>query len=198
MIWSLLAGLLAVSAFAISYRFRERFSPGIVLLVALPITALLMLANQSGGSGVEAATAEETFDLSGKLFGIDGKPVDVTEYEGKIIFMNFWATWCGPCRAEMPSMAKLYEELKEQGLVMVAITDESPEPVRKYLEKSPYPFPILLDPEAILFRRLRVRGLPTTFVFNDKNELVLEHVGGYNWSTPDLVAEFRRMLNEAE
>ena len=201
MSWLILLGpAFLVTFFAIS-KLRHRLSPRLVLLVALPLltVAVWMQFGQLGLSDhVAAASSEETYDLSGQLFTLDGGSVNATDYDGKIVFINFWATWCGPCRAEMPSMAELYEEFGDDGLVMLAITDEKPETVHKYLEKSPYPFTVLLDPDAILFRKLRVRGLPTTFVFNQKSELLLEHVGGYDWSKPELMDEFRRMLKEAE
>jgi thiol-disulfide isomerase/thioredoxin len=135
-------------------------------------------------------------DLTADLLSLDGRRVGVEDYRGKILFLNFWATWCGPCRMEMPSMARLYERLRGEGLSMIALTDESPQTVRAYLEAQPYPFPILLDPDRTLFRRFGVYALPTTLVLDEQGRVVLEHTGGFYWDSPELIEKFHKLLNE--
>ena len=175
-------------------------SPRVFLFASVPALVLLMslhiLVPYLPLSVSVSAQSSEAVDLSGEFLTVEGRHVSLDDYQGKLLFLNFWATWCGPCRQEMPSMAELYRELGDSGLSMVALTDEDPEIVQAYLENRPYPFPVLLDPEGTLFRRLKVRGLPTTLVLDEENRILLEHVGGYQWNTPDLMEKFRELLAE--
>lgn len=173
-------------------------SPKVFLFVSAPVLALLLSAYVVIPYLPTSVSAKkgERVNLSGEFYSVDGKPVYFDDYAGKLIFLNFWATWCGPCRAEMPSMAGLHQELSDQGLAIIAVTDEDPETVRSYLEREPYPFAILLDPKGTLFRRLQVRALPTTFVINAQDQIVLEHQGGYRWDTPRTIDKFRQLLAE--
>lgn len=184
-------------------RFSAWVSPRIFLFACVPVFVLVLAAHilipysPLAPVTVSAGPAEaREVDLSGDLYGLDGRSVDLADYKNKLIFLNFWATWCGPCRAEMPSMADLHRQLGEEGLLVVAVTDEEPETVRAYLEDEPYPFTVLLDPKGLLFQKLRVRALPTTFVIDSAGKIVLEHEGGYLWNTPKVIEQFRSLLSE--
>ena len=141
-------------------------------------------------------SSTEGVDLSGVLLTLDGKEVSLADNQGKVLFLNFWATWCGPCRTEMPSMAGLYGLLKEDGLSMVAVTEEPRELVVRYLEHHPYPFPVMIDSTGELTWRLRVIGLPTTFVLDEDRRVIYSHVGGAEWDTPSVVDLFREALGK--
>ncbi len=135
-------------------------------------------------------------DLSGELLTLDGKKVSLSDDTGKVLFLNFWATWCGPCRAEMPAMEALYDLLGKDGLSMVAVTEEPKELVARYLERHPYPFQIMIDPRGELTERLQVIGLPTTFVLDKKRRVIYSHVGRAEWNSPQAVDLFRDALEE--
>ncbi|MFQ5740689.1 MAG: TlpA disulfide reductase family protein [Acidobacteriota bacterium] len=179
-------------------RYHRWVSPTVFLFASAPVLVLLMAFQVFLPNLPTSASAgkEKVVDLSAKLLTLDGKPVTVENYSGKVLFINFWATWCSPCRAEMPSMADLYLKFQNEGLSMVAITNEDPETVQAYLEERPYPFPILLDPEGTLFRRLEVYGLPTTYVLDGQNNVILNQIGGNDWDSPDMVDRFRSFLAE--
>jgi thiol-disulfide isomerase/thioredoxin len=174
----------------------DRISPQSVLWLVGFAVVLLILGRFAYRSGQASATPSGAMDLSADLLTVNGKKVDIEDYSGKILFLNFWATWCGPCRMEMPSMARLYQQLNDKGLAMVALTEEDPETIRAYLEHEPYPFPILLDPDRTLFDRFGVYALPTTLVLDAEGRVLLEHTGGFRWDSPEVLDRFHKMLNE--
>lgn len=135
-------------------------------------------------------------DLSGDFRTLDGQSVSLDQYRNGILFLNVWATWCGPCRAEMPDMATLYERLSGEGLSMVAVTDEDPQTVSQFLKGSPYPFTVLLDPSGTLTKRFDIDGIPTTFVIDREGRLALRKVGSYDWGSADSVRLFRQLLSQ--
>lgn len=135
-------------------------------------------------------------DLSAELLTVEGKAVALEDFDEDILMINFWATWCGPCRAEMPSMAALHRKLSGDGLRIVAVTDEDPETVRRFLEHNPYPFTILLDEEATLSNRLKIWSIPWTLVLDSRRRLVHFHQGARLWDSPDILANLGLILNE--
>lgn len=137
----------------------------------------------------------EPVDLSGSFMTLDGKEVRLNDLRhGKPLFLNVWATWCAPCRAEMPWMAALYEELSSEGLTMVAVSDEPADVVQEYLKENPYPFTVLLDSENLLPMRFEIQGIPTTLVIDREGRLVMRHTGAYQWDAPESVAKFRQLV----
>jgi len=134
-------------------------------------------------------------DLSGTFLRPDGQETAlVGNAHGEAVFLNLWATWCGPCLEEMPSMAALHEKLAGKGLRMVAVSDEDPETVRLFLEDYPYPFEVLLDPESLLMQRFEVIGIPTTLIIDPQGRLALLHTGASHWDTPGVVEQFDLLL----
>ncbi len=176
-------------------------SPKVFLIACVPVLVLLLSAQiLIPYVAVEGAAAGgrvgDKIALDGELLTVDGRRVNLKAYRGKVVFLNFWATWCGPCRAEMPSMADLHTRLGDRGLAVLAVTDEDAETVQAFLEEEPYPFTILLDPKGDLFRDLQVRALPTTYVINSSGNIVIEHQGGFLWNSPKMLDEFQRLLSE--
>lgn len=88
-----------------------------------------------------------------------------------MVVLNFWATWCGPCRQEMPTLTRVYESLRGQGLALFAITDDASEKVKSHLDRNPLVLPILLDPGRKVFDHYRVLGLPQTFILDAAGRL---------------------------
>jgi len=106
------------------------------------------------------------------LNDLEGKKASLSDYKGKKLIINFWATWCVPCVEEMPELEELYKERKSGGLEMLMINaKESKEVVKKYIEKNDYTFRILLDEKGAVMRDYQVFGLPSTF-FIDENGIV--------------------------
>ncbi len=113
-----------------------------------------------------------------KLTDLDGKSRTLGDYQGKVVLLNFWATWCKPCTTEMPAMQSAYERLKDKGLVVVAVNElEDEARVREHIKEYGHTFPVLLDRKNEVANLYGVFGLPVT-VFIDGNGVVQEYVKG--------------------
>jgi len=106
------------------------------------------------------------------LKDLQGRNVTLSQLRGKIVLVNFWATWCGPCLLEMPDLNDLYSRFKSQGLVVLSLTSEESTKVNSYVNKIGYHAPVLLDPDSEAAKRFHVENLPRSFVFNRKGKLV--------------------------
>ena len=117
------------------------------------------------------------------LTDMQGQQVSLSQFHGKVVVLNFWATWCPPCREEMPSMERLYRDFESQGLVMLAVNVEEngKQAVAKFLQKTPHSFPILLDSDNIAQNAYGVFRFPESFII-DRNGVVVEKIiGGRDW-----------------
>ena len=117
------------------------------------------------------------------LTDMQGRQVSLEQFHGKVVILNFWATWCPPCREEMPSMEKLYQDYKEQGLVLLAVNIEEngKQAVSTFLQKRPYSFPILLDSDNVAQNTFGVFRFPESFIIDRNGVIVEKIVGGRNW-----------------
>jgi len=118
---------------------------------------------------------------------LDGRDVRLSDYRGHVVFLNFWATWCGPCKVEMPAMERLYQDYRRQGFVILAVSSD-PEgaavtkPFRDSLELS---FPIAHDPEMVVGRMYGVRTLPVTFLIARDGMITHQIFGMRDWQDPE-------------
>jgi peroxiredoxin len=110
------------------------------------------------------------------LSDLQGKTWDLRKLRGKVVLVNFWATWCPPCRKEMPDLEALYERFKDRGFVVLAITDEDAGKVKAFLADKKIAYPILLDPGAKTQEPFAVHGIPKNFVFDRDGKLVAQSI----------------------
>jgi peroxiredoxin len=122
------------------------------------------------------ADDERRQHLDFTLTDLDGKSWTLRQLAGKVVLVNFWATWCPPCRKEMPDLDALYLELREKGLVILAISDEDRAKVAPFLAEHPVRYPVLLDPDRRVNDLFVVRGIPKTFVYDRSGRLVAESI----------------------
>lgn len=117
-------------------------------------------------------------------------------FEGEVVLLNFWASWCPPCIEEMPAMQALYEDLGGEGFEIVAVNlQEDPETVRSFMDEHGFDFPVLLDRDGSVAREYGVRGIPTSYVVDPRGRLVAMYVGPYEWNG-DGITEALRALKQ--
>jgi len=118
-----------------------------------------------------------------RLKDLNGKEVKLEDHRGKIVFLNFWATWCLPCRAEMPSMEKLYTQFKDRDFIILAVDlQEGTNKVRVLKEKFGLHFPILLDSDGRVGLMYGVRSIPTTYLIDQEGYVMGGALGARNWA----------------
>jgi peroxiredoxin len=110
------------------------------------------------------------------LTELGGKTWTLKEQRGKVVVLNFWATWCPPCRKEMPDLETLYQQFKDQGLVILAISDEDAGKVRPFIAQQKVSYPILLDPGRKVNELFQIEGIPKTFVYDRSGKLVAQSI----------------------
>lgn len=132
-----------------------------------------------------------------ELLGPDGKPGKLSDYRGRAVMLNFWATWCQPCKIEMPHLARSHEAFKDKLTVLAVSSEEQAATVQQYLVNSPQPFPVLLDQSGDVSRQYRVRGLPTTY-FIGPDGIVLEQKRGAFATPMDLQPYVDRLLSSVD
>lgn len=130
-----------------------------------------------------AAAADFTVTL------LDDRSFRLRDQRGKVVFINFWATWCPPCREEMPAMEKLWRKRKDGNFVMVAISlDADPAVVAPFVKKHGFTFPVALDPKQEAAGPYAVRALPSTFLIDRQGNLVALALGPRAWDGSASVA----------
>jgi thiol-disulfide isomerase/thioredoxin len=123
------------------------------------------------------------------LDDMDDEPFTLSDYRGKVVLINFWATWCPPCRKEMPALEALYKKLGGESFAVLAVNQwEDPDHVFAYTgELNVFPtFPILFDPDSAISEKYRVKGLPTSFLIDKQGRLVYRAVGGRDFDHPEV------------
>jgi thiol-disulfide isomerase/thioredoxin len=126
---------------------------------------------------------------------LDGTNVRLSEYKGKTVFLNFWATWCPPCRAEMPSMEILYQRFRGKGLEFLAVDiQESNKDVADFMKEYKLTFPMALDSTGKVSGNYGIQGIPTTFIIDRDGKIIAAAVGGRNWDTEVMFAAFETLL----
>jgi len=131
------------------------------------------------------------------LEDLSGNKVSLKNFRGKTVFLNFWATWCVPCRAEMPAMERLHRELKDQGLEVVAVNFREDEAeVRDFLKELGLTFTVLLDRDGEISEEYGVWSLPLSYFINSKGEFVGKALGARDWGSEAARSFFHELLQE--
>lgn len=117
---------------------------------------------------IDAARKKVDFTLT----DINGTSWTLSSLHGKVVLVNFWATWCPPCKKEMPDLQTLYNRFEDQGFVILSISDETSDKVKPFIADHHYTWPVLLDPGRKVNDLYRVLGIPKSFLYNRKGQLI--------------------------
>lgn len=128
---------------------------------------------------------------------LTGQTLKSTELAGTITLLNFWATWCPPCKQEMPSLQKLNDAMKSYPFRIVAIsTGESRKTVETFISKNNYTFPIFLDENSAVGTAFASQGIPTTYILDKKGRLIAGIVGSREYADPDLILLLKELSSK--
>ena len=160
------------------------------------LLALLVIVMLHAGNSVAAEVPQQTLPALAKPFpapdftlqGEDGKTYRLKDYRGKVVVINFWATWCPPCRYEMPSLERAWSKLKDQDVVVLAVdVGETTDVIFEFTGTYPMSFPIPMDLDGSVLKQYPVTGLPTTYIVNPEGMATHRAVGSREWDDPQLM-----------
>lgn len=170
-----------------------------LLIVLAGLLALWLILLQFVGSGGSPDFSVDDHRIpanySWTLQNLDGQPVSFSEYEGKAVFLNIWATWCGPCVREMPSIARLAESprLKGKNIEFVCVSiDDSIDAPRRFVEGKDWPMTVLHA--STLPRMFLTDGIPATFILSPDGNVVSTVMGGQEWDGENVISELEKLV----
>ena len=144
---------------------------------------------------VPAGTVAAPFEMP----TLDGRHVASNDFAGKVVVLNFWATWCGPCKDEMPALDRLRKSLDQDTFTLLTVTaDLQRDGIGHFLRNLDVHLPVLFDEDQEVSRAYMVRALPTTIIINRDGTLLGRAVGPREWDSPDAVALMRWLMERSE
>lgn len=159
-------------------------------------------ADTAGGGGpLGEPVAAGKLATDFRLPDLGGRQISLSSQRGKVVFLNVWATWCGPCREEMPSIEALYEQFSQRrDFVVLAVSQDSEgrSAVDSYVHKNGFKFTVLLDPQNQVGDAYDVSGIPETFIIDRAGRIVAHHVGPYDWAQPKMQEALRELIEAPE
>lgn len=166
-------------------------SRGLRVLVG---TVLIGIGLGGGLWALRGSTPKLAPDFS--VVDLAGKTVRLSGLRGKVVVLNVWATWCAPCREEMPSMERLYSQLRGPNFELLAVSEDEggADVVRAFVREVAVTFPVLLDPERQVGVRYGVWGYPETFIIDREGLIVERVIGPRTWDTPEQVAALTALM----
>jgi len=162
------------------------------IILAISCLALLFVLLVSAQAAEEEAMVAPNFTLK----NLDGEEVSLSQFRGKYVLVNFWATWCGPCKVEMPSLETLYKRFKNKNFVLLAISNDmfGSTIVKPFVKTRNLNFPILLDQRLKASNSFGVVSLPSTFMIDPEGEIIGSLFGAEDWATPSNILYFENLL----
>lgn len=165
---------------------------GFIVAAIVAVVAVIVLSGRKDFEPVVAGAEAADFTLP----DLNGKPVSLKDFRGKVVFLNIWATWCTTCEEEMPSMEALARGLKGRPfeIIAVSIDSESPEKVKKYITRLGLTFTVLHDRSGKIRDVYKTTGVPETFIIDQKGIIAEKVIGPRDWSNNENLAAITELL----
>lgn len=155
----------------------------LLLIISVGCTSKSSETNESKQEGnLQELPLIERFSFE----DLEGNKIDWAETKGKLVFVNFWATWCKPCIKEMPSLSEANIQLKDEGVLFIVASDEDVKKIKKFESKHHYSFSLLHSNTSVF--DLDVQALPTTIIINEEGKIVFNEIGSRDWSSDKSIA----------
>lgn len=166
-------------------------------ILCLIVLAFTILGEGGKVYSVETAPEAGKYAPAFDLKDMNGKKVSLSEFKGKVVLVNFWATTCDPCKAEMPSMNNLYKTFRDHDFTVLAISiDSSEKAVKSFISEKGILFPVLLDKDKeVYFDDYAVIGLPTSFLIDRNGVIAEKFLGERDWDSPEMKNKITSLLN---
>jgi peroxiredoxin len=163
-----------------------------VLLLLVVAGFLYMLLRPASGGPIVGETTPD-FQLS----DLDGRTLHLSGYRGKIVVLNFWATWCAPCLEEMPSLDRFAEQFVPKGVAVLAVSvDDDEQALRQFVAKNQLKMTVLRDPDRKISSSYQTFKYPETYILDRQGRFVQKVIGGANWNGPEIVSFFEQLLSK--
>jgi peroxiredoxin len=169
----------------------------ILFAFIVAVSLILLLRNNRDSTLAPSGPIQAGLPVPNFTFpDLKGQEVSLSDHAGKVVLVNVWATWCSPCREEMPSMQKLYDRFKGKNFEILAVSVDSTgrEAVTPFMQKLNLTFPVLLDPEGNIKPPYGVTGVPESFIVDKEGILVEKIIGPIDWATPRVFRFFRDLI----
>ncbi len=186
-----------------------------VAFALIALFAVGILGGCSGSTDEAATTADETVAMDSPetseetgvnvgefppafvLPNLDGEEVSLSDFDGKVVVLDLWATWCPPCREEIPFLIELYDEFEEQGLEIVGLDQGGATDLAPFVDSNGIDYTILVGNRTV-GEAYKVSGIPTTFIIGRDGRIAAKHIGFSNEMRPEMRSEIEMLLGGAE
>jgi DsbE subfamily thiol:disulfide oxidoreductase len=165
----------------------------IILAVLFLAGAAILFFGTNGSKQIRKEPTAPGFEVTD---AVSGKALSSSDFKNKILFVNFWASWCDPCKEEMPSIEALHREMmsNDDFLMVTILYKDSPENALRYMKSKGYTFPVYIDPSGSVARSYGVTGVPETYIVDKKGMLARRVIGGADWNSPEEKSQIKALF----
>jgi thiol-disulfide isomerase/thioredoxin len=161
------------------------------------ISSVALLSMGIAGAASNAPLASGSPAPGFELDSLAGKQVNLADYKGQVVLLNFWASWCGPCRKEMPILEQLHKAYKSKGVQLVGVNVEpNSDDARKYLHSTPVSFPVVFDRTSSVSKLYQVQGMPNTVILDRSGKVRYIHRGYQPGAENEYLDQIRMLVRE--
>jgi peroxiredoxin len=166
----------------------------VALFGAYGVLQYLATRPKAPAMALKGPPARTLFPFDFTLPDLHGNTIRLADFRGQVVLVNFWATWCYPCRTEMPSMQAVYQEYRPRGFMILAISSDvhGSAAVMPFVQASTLTFPVLLDPQNVVGTRLQVQGIPMSYLLDKQGRIAGMELGAKNWHS----AKMRQLIDQ--